>query len=307
MRNKKQSWGVRLAGILAVSLGLQCHDAQQTATAAERDAAPSDYVVATTATPTVPDSVLLTTPMPIVAAPDEIAALVESDPVAFVRHCRESYLRRGVSDYTCRFTKQEFVNRKLGAVEEAVVRFREEPYSVDMEWTKNPPAVNRALYVKNAWVDHKGSELAWFRPKGAILKLFVPKIKQPIRGKRAKKAARRSLDQFGFLSTLDLIIEFTELAQERNESVRIHYVGERSIDGRPTWTFERHLPYTGTEVPYPDALLRYHIDQEWLVPTGCYSYADHDGTKLLGSYVIHDVQFNVGLTGDDFDPKKLGF
>ncbi len=305
MQNASRTTGrMRVVGIFAAALGFQCHDSQQTVTAGGRDTDALDYAVASAAHAANPAT--LPTIAHVAMAPAALVGMAESDPAAFVRYCRDTFLLRGVRDYTCRFDKQESVKSKLGPVEQVAVRFREEPFSVDMQWVRNASSVSRALYVRDAWVDKRGQQLAWFKPTGAIIKIFVPKIKQPIDGPRVKKASRRTLDQFGFGSTLDLIIKYIERAQERNDALRIDYVGESSIHGRPTWVFERHLPFTGEEEPYPDALLRYHIDQEWLVPTGCYSYADHAGRKLLGSYVISDVQFDVGLSGDDFDPEKLG-
>ena len=138
----------------------------------------------------------------------------------------------------------------------------------------------------------------------ATTKLFVSHIKQPIHGHRAKAASRRSLDQFGFRRTLELILRYVRRGQQ-DGTMRLEYVGHGEIGGRPTYVFERRFPFTGDEEPYPDALLRYHIDQEWLVPTGCFSYADDKGTKLLGSYVLTDVEFNVGLEEQHFDPDRI--
>lgn len=237
---------------------------------------------------------------------DSVAELARRDPEAFLIHCRSAYDRRNVRDYSCTFTTQQLVAGKMTPVQESAVRFREDPFSVDMEWVKNATAAKRALYVEHAWTDQSGRELAWFKPAGALIKFFIPKLKQPIDGPRAKAASRRTLDQFGFRRTLQLIIKYTRRGRLNGE-LELHYVGEGQIDQRPTFVFERHLPFTGREEPYPDALLRYHIDQQWLVPTGCFSFDDHEGTELLGSYVITDVQFNIGLGDDDFDPYKIGF
>ena len=215
--------------------------------------------------------------------------LARRDPIGFLRLCRERYHFR---DYTCTFIKQELIGNRLGKAQEISVRFREEPFSVDMAWVKNADQAERALYVENAWKDGKGRELAWFKPAGALLKLIVPKIKQPIFGRRAKAASRRSLDQFGFSRTLDLIIKYVEKGRRNNE-LDLRYVREGSIKGRPTYVFERFLPYDGREEHYPDYLLRYHIDQEWLIPSACFSYSDREGKQLLGSYVMTDVTFDV--------------
>ncbi len=292
------------AGLLLLAvIGVQCQQSAESLAPRRSMAGEASYHAAAVAgVASTPVSTTLASVAPDVS----LDALARTDPLAFVRRCRDEYVRRGIRDYTCRFVKQESVADRLGQVEEVSVRFREQPFSVDMQWIKNASSAKRALYVKDAWVDDHGRQLAWFKPKGALLQLFVPKIKQPITGRRAKKAARRSLDQFGFRSTLDLIIKYTERARQNDELI-LRYVGEGVIEGRATWVFERQLPYTGREEPYPDALLIYHIDQQWLVPTACYSYADPAGLELLGSYVITDVRFDVGLGDDDFDPDKLDF
>jgi Protein of unknown function (DUF1571) len=234
------------------------------------------------------------------------ASLARRDPLGFLRHCLERYDESGVKDYTCTFTKRERVKSRLTKSQVISVRFRERPYSIDMTWISNALGANRALYVQSQWKDSKGRELGWFKPSGAIIKLIVPKTQQPIHGRHAKAASRRTIDQFGFRQTLGLLLKFTERAFAE-DVLDIAFVGEAAIEGRPTFVFERRLPYTGEKGTYPDALLRYHIDQEWLVPTACYSFADDAGKKLLGSYVTTDVQFNVGFTDDDFDPARIGF
>ncbi len=237
---------------------------------------------------------------------DENEAMAREDPLAFLHHCRLEYTERDIRDYTCTFTTQQLVPDGMTPVQEAHVRFRESPHSIDMKWTRNPTEANRALYVENKWVDEKGRELAWFKPAGAVARLFVPKIKQPINGTRANAASRRSLNQFGFKRTLDLLIKYSEKARNAGD-LELEYIGRGKIDGRPTYVFERRLPYTGEEEPHPDALLRYHIDREWLVPTACYSFADDEGRRLLGSYVLTDVEFNTGLDHKDFDPDHINF
>lgn len=234
------------------------------------------------------------------------ADLARRDPEAFLRFCREEYQRRDVRDYTCTFKKQELVKNRLTPLQEIAAQCREEPFSVNLLWIKNASAAKRALYVENAWTDRQGRKLAWFRPAGSLIRLIVPKIKQPIHGRRAKADGRRTLDQFGFRRTLDLIIKYVELGRE-NGVMDLRFVGQGDVQGRPTFVFERLLPFTGEEEPYPDRLLRYHIDLQWLVPTACYSYSDANGRHLLGSYVLTNVKFDVGLSSSDFDPYGPNF
>ncbi len=233
-----------------------------------------------------------------------IEQLVRSDPLAFLRHCREDYART-VRDYTCTFTKQERIGSRIAPEQVTRVTFREQPYSVNMRWTHNPGDAAQVTYIEGRWQDKKGQEMAWCKPAGAIARLFIKKILQPIHGKRAAKASRRTIDQFGFGNTLDLIILYSQKSAGEG-MLDLRYVGPGSIDGRPTYIFERVLPYTGQEKPYPDRLLVFHIDREWLLPTACFSYADDEGQDLLGKYLLTAPTFNNGFTDADFSPETLG-
>ena len=238
-------------------------------------------------------------------AADENEQLARTDPLRFLQHCLD-YHRAHVRDYRCTFIKQESVQGTQLPEQVADVRFREEPFSVDMTFTKNVGSCKRALYVAGRWADAKGNELALAKPGGAILRTLVPQIKQPIHGHRAKQASRRAIDQFGFTESLKLILKYSRKAQAEGK-LKLEYVGRGEIGGRPTYVFERHLPYTGDEADYPDRLLVFHLDGQYLVPTACYCYADDAEQALLGSYLYTDIQLNPGYTDDDFDPDKLDF
>jgi len=236
---------------------------------------------------------------------NQMHSLVSSNPLGFLQLCRQRCIDR-VRDYHCTFTKQEQVDGQLRPQQETDVRFRSDPFSVDMTFTRNARDAARALYVAGKWYDSKGDPMAWVRPAGAIIKTFIPKIRQPIHGARAQKESRRTIDQFGFEISFDLILKYSIQAQAEGK-LDLNYVGEGAVGGRPTYVIERFLPYTGQEHPYPDRLLVIHIDQEHLLPTACLSYADDDGRDLLGSYVYTDIQLNPGYTDKDFDPEAIGF
>ncbi len=234
-----------------------------------------------------------------------LEAWASHDPLGFLEYCREHY-QSTVQDYACTFVKRECLRGKVRDQQTAVVRFREEPFSVDMTFVENIGECKRALYVEDMWVDDDGNELAWAEPGGAIVRVFISKIQQPIHGPRAKKASRRTIDQFGFGRTLDLVLQYSRKAQQEGV-LCLKYVGTGQVDGRPTYVLERMLPYNGSEEPYPDRVLVLHIDQEHLLPTACYSYADEKREVLLGSYVFRDVHLNNGYEDKDFDPEYIGF
>ena len=232
-----------------------------------------------------------------------IENLAERDPLGFLNLCRDHY-RRTYRDYTCTSTKQERIKGKVGHEQTMAIKFREEPYSVNMLWVSGARSARHVTYIAGRWPDDHGQEQAWCEPAGAIARIFVKKILQPINGKYANKESRRTISQFGFANTLDLIIRYSQKSYEEG-TLDLRYVGRGSINDRPTLVFERRLPYTGQEKPYPARLLEYHIDREWLLPTGCFSYADDHGNELLGRYLLTDAQFNQGFTDKDFGPETL--
>jgi hypothetical protein len=240
-----------------------------------------------------------TTPRPILGH-EALAALAKNDPWALTRLGYQRY-EREIHDYTCVFLKQERIGSKLRDKEEIEVRFRDKPKSVYMIWRQNADQAKRALFEDTPeFVNDKGEKVARVEPAGALIRLLVSDILMPIHGKRARQSSRRFIDEFGFRSTFNLLDRFNQLGQERGV-LDLRYEGEGEIDGRPTYKIVRYLPYDGPGGIWPEAKLVMHIDQEWLLPTAVYSYADRAGTILLGSYVHTQVKLNPGLTADSFD------
>ncbi|NOT02717.1 MAG: DUF1571 domain-containing protein [Phycisphaerales bacterium] len=301
MTNQRRNMGRAGAAtglLIAAAWGLHCQDV--------RTAAGREEPVLTARIDGLA-SVPLPTIEPVASRPDHTSqSLAESDPVAFLMHCRDAWGKNTARDYQCLFLSQERIGDGLTPVQEVAARVRRQPFSVDMTWLKNPMAAKRAMYVEGKWTDARGQAMAWFKPAGALLELVAPRVQQPIHGPRAKAAARRSMDQFGFERTLGLIIKYTQLARDAGQ-LDLRYAGTGAIDDRPTYVFERYLPYNGHDESYPDALLRFHIDQAWLVPTACFSYADGKGEQLLGAYVMTAVRFDVGLGDADYDPHSASF
>ncbi len=227
-------------------------------------------------------------------------ALAARDPLAFLRMCRE-YYDANVSDYTCTFLKQERINGTLGPEQEIEIRFRESPYSVDMQWIRNAGKAQQATYIEGRWQDEDANEQLIVRPAGVLGSLF-PEVRRNIHGPGATRESRRTIDQFGYRNSLDLIIHYSQKALGAGDpAYSLEFVGEGDVAGRATFAFRRTLPYTDEQGEYPDALLIIHIDQEWLVPTACVAYADAGGQDLLGSYLLVNARFNVGLVDDDFN------
>jgi hypothetical protein len=231
-------------------------------------------------------------------------SLIRLDPLRALEAAREDF-NRTRRDYTCTFIKQELLPSGISEEQMIRVKFRAEPFSVLMHWIRNADKAERVLYVKGRWRNEQSgspeeSELAVCQP-GPIARVFVRSIKQPIHGRLARTTSRRFIDEFGLLSTFDLLIKYCQTAKQNGE-LALEYVGESEIDGRPTWMLERRLPYTGPKGFYPDRVAVIHIDQAWRVPVSVRCYSDDAGQALLGHYEYRDLDFNALLTESDFDP-----
>ena len=228
------------------------------------------------------------------------AALAERDPLALVRLGRERY-EKNVREYRCVLVKQERLGNKLTDVQTVELRYREEPRAVYMLWQDNADGARRALYLpgQRGYTSDKGEPLARVEPNGALARLFVKDTYIPIHGPDARKASRRAIDEAGFHATFELLEAYNAVAAERGV-LKVHYGGTGVVRGRPTYVIVRDLPYTGPKGPYPDARLILHLDQEWLLPTAVYSYADHQQKELLGSYEFKQVELNPGFGPDAF-------
>jgi hypothetical protein len=249
--------------------------------------------------PVIADQVVFTT-----AAADPWEELAVRNPVQFLQRALERY-RLSVRSYRAVFEKQEQIAGRLSDRQVIEIKFREQPFSVAMHWLLNPFRAERVLYVAGSRVTDDGRELALVRPTG-VISVLVPRVTRDIHGADSAKASRRTIDEFGFANTLQLILDFSQLAAKRGELTLV-YKGTSEIDGRPTYLFERKLPLPGKDGPqYPDCTLLFHIDKAWLLPVACYSFADENEQELLGSYVYRDVRLNCGLTDADFTPESNG-
>jgi hypothetical protein len=224
------------------------------------------------------------------------------DPVGFMEFCLERY-DQTVRDYTCTFTKQELLGKKLSAEQVMNAYFREKPFSVRLEWTRNEDKCSRVLYVADKWVE-QGRQMAVVEP-GAIARLFCPYVMREIEGPDARKSSRRTINQFGVRNSMELILKFCRLARERNQ-LKFDYIGKGEVDGRETLVFERRLPYTGNEAEWPDRLLVVHMDKEWLLPSLCMAFADDDKSVLLGKYMTTDLKINANLPDSVFTKEGMG-
>lgn len=233
---------------------------------------------------------------------------LEAEPLTALKSLLADY-EREVRDYRCTFIKKERVNGTLREEQVMEAKFKEDPFSVHLNWTAlGGSLAQQAIYVDGKWIGDDGEKMAQVQPAGKVLQLLANRVKQNIYGASAKKASRKFIDSFGVANSLRMIIEFSQKAYERGE-LKLRYVGEGEIAGRRTFVIERRLPFTTEDGEYPDALLIVHIDQEFGVPAAAMAYSSETPSdeSLLGSYLWTDLKLNVGLADTDFEPDTNGF
>lgn len=224
--------------------------------------------------------------------------LAKSDALEFLKSCRRHYLEH-VRDYRCEFHMRERAAGGLSDQQRIAIKFRENPYSVDMTWLENPAGARRISYVQDRWVKD-GRQLALVVPSGLGGLVLPGGLKLDIHGREFKKSSTRSVDQFGFLKTLERAIALCEEAAA-DPAYSLVYAGRGEFQGQPQYVIERRLPYSEGESNFPDRLAVFYIDAQWLTPTAVWSYADEQKQRPLGEFITTDVEHNVGLTDADFD------
>jgi len=213
------------------------------------------------------------------------------------------------------------------AEQDIAIKFREAPYSVDMQWLRNSQGAARIDYVAGRF-RQSGKELAVVYPAG-LLGAFAPNgVKLDIRSPQMLRGRERGIDGFGFKKTLTRIIETCERSKDQS-GYSLDFLGVGVLQGRECLVFRRILPDTGrtpsqmagvesarpasgqSEPEIRDSarwcgderrapMLLIYMDREWLVPLGCFEYEDAAGESLIGSFVTTDVELNVGLSDADF-------
>lgn len=224
--------------------------------------------------------------------------MARDEPLEFLRSCRQHYLDT-IRDYQCTFRICEQRGIGLSEPQTIAIKFRENPYSVDMRWLGNTAGASRISYVKDRWVKD-GRQLALVVPSGLGGLVLPGGIKLDIHGREFRKSASRSVDEFGFRKTLERAISLCESARDHPE-YELRYAGRNEHAGRPQYAIERRLPFSEGDSRFPDRLTVFFIDAEWLVPKAVWSYADEEKRQLLGEFITSDETFNVGLTDQDFE------
>jgi len=225
--------------------------------------------------------------------------LVKTDQLKFLQLLRQK-CEETIIDFTATFHKQERINGKLRKEEIAEMKWRRDPFSVYMKFTKGDKG-KEALYVEGV----HGNEIR--AHTGGFLKFI--KIWTKPTSKRARKNNLRPITGAGMANMLHAAVPVFEEAKKKGD-LKIEYIGiVEYIVGRRAYQIKRILPKkidpkTG-KLLYPCKEFVLYIDTVELVPVGADSY--HWDGQVISKYRYKNFKINIGLTDKDFDWKNKAY
>jgi hypothetical protein len=226
---------------------------------------------------------------------DQLERMAKTDHVALLEYCLAHY-NASYYDYDVTLIKQERLNGKVAPEQWVDVNFKDDPFSVAMTWTKNPPMGDRVLYVEGA---HNNQMLV--RPTSPLLRAVSPTAVRPPDGEMAMRSTLRPVSQFGFKRGMESLLEVYRQARKNDECVE-QFGGYAEVMGRPAIVLVRYLP---NKSQYPASKTVIAIDLDYLVPICIEGYDWNEqetdwSQRLICRYAYTNIHFNVGHTDVDF-------
>lgn len=203
-----------------------------------------------------------------------------------------------IKDYRCKMIRAEKHGLNIAAAEHIEVTFMVEPFSVYMNWAKNARKAEKLLYIDG---ENDGKML--------VMPVLVGWLTGPMKidpaGKQARQSSRRPVTQFGFEKMLQRMYRPYQTGQLTiGGTFKDHLIGPVTVDGQEAIAIERIR--TGGPAVEADQAVGWVIclDSDKLMPIAVSEFDQLD--RLLGDYVFTDIEYNIGLTEDDFNPETLG-
>jgi hypothetical protein len=225
-----------------------------------------------------------------------LVRLARTDPVEFVEACLRRYGRE-VKGYRCTLQKQERLGGKLQRSEVMDAAFREDPFSVLLDWQEGVRLAQRVLYVKG---EHDGQMLA--RPAGWRGKLVSFVARDP-EGPEARESGRYPVTEFGIQKGMERTLA-AWFAARKAGALHVEYLGEKKMPeagDRVCHVLKR----TGYARPEEDGITEatLYFDRETWLQVG--SVLKGEEGKLLGEYFFRDVRLNPEFDAETFTRAAL--
>ena len=220
-----------------------------------------------------------------------LVELAENDPVEFLQQGLDRYSKE-VQGYRCIFDKQEKVNGKLRPKESIRVHFREQPFSVHMEWLKG-----KDLAYKSLWVRGDNDDLLIVR----ALFSFGPIKHRKIDADDVKATSRFPVTQFGMYLGAKDTVEYMAKAKAAGK-LHVKYLGlerAKEVGNRLCYKFVR-TPYDAPEGLAKENLneLTIYIDAQTRLQVG--SVLKDTNGKLIAEYLFREIELNPKFDENQF-------
>ena len=226
----------------------------------------------------------------------QMRRLAETDPVAFLEACVHRYDRE-VKGYRCLLHKQERLDGKLQPSEEIDAQFREEPFSVLMDWREGARLARKTLYVKG---ENKDKMLVKLNGLLAIAGV----VERDPAGDDARKSSRYPITEFGIQVGSERTLTGWKKAV-KEDALHVEFLGEvkvKEAGDRLCWKLKR-TRYKAPEDPDGVAELTVYVDVETWLQVGS-TLKDADG-QLIAEYFFRDIELNPEFKADAFTREIL--
>lgn len=224
----------------------------------------------------------------------------QKDPVLALEMALDRTQKELVT-YTCRMAKHETLNGKPRPAEVAFCKFRQEPFSVYMEWEEGKDQADASLFVREQYANK-----ILVRPavpyKLKALKLlgrYYAEVKPT--DSEARAASRYNIIEFGIERGAQRTWSAWKIAASDPARPKASYLGVRKIpelDNQPCHTFHR-VCNPPEEEGLTDITI-YLNDRGMQVGSVLKA-----GDTVLGTYYFRDLVINAPLTEADFVPEVL--
>jgi hypothetical protein len=213
-------------------------------------------------------------------------------PTDFLRMSLERY-QQEVKGYSAILLKHERVLGKLEKPEKIEIFFREQPFSVYMNWLEGGvgfPAPQKVLYVKG-----ENDDKLLAKGRGLLSIGVWPK---DIHSEEVEKTGRFTIDTFGIYLGTERTVD-AMLKAEKKGMLHVQYKGVVQVpqlENRECYKFVR-TPYDEKEDEGINEYT-YYIDKENGLQVGSV-LKDAEG-KLIGSYFFSHLKINPEFKKDQF-------
>ncbi|AQT67126.1 hypothetical protein STSP2_00267 [Anaerohalosphaera lusitana] len=221
-----------------------------------------------------------------------IIELAKMDQISLYKKAIKHY-DETIRDYTGKLMKHERVNGELRKKQVVRFKFKEDPFSVYMEWVKNAGSADKVLYVEG---ENDGNMVV----HPTTLFGLIKSVERAPDCKEAMEENRYPVTMFGFRRMMANSLAMYEMADEKGELETV-FLGITDVDGRKCLAIEGRLP---DKKRYDRARVVVQLDVERLVPLNVISF-NWDG-ELLGRYKFSDLKFNTGLSEAEFEAENNG-